>query len=150
MRLADCRLKSEEDTRELAVELAKKLRGGMLVGLCGELGAGKTTLVRYLCEALKAREPVSSPSYVLEHEYHAASGLLIDHWDLYRLGGVPEELLEPPSKDTVCLVEWIDKQPSLMEQADLLISITFAEDDPLRQQRLVRFVNPQAPTAPQK
>jgi len=82
---------------------------GITIGFFGELGAGKTTFIRYLCQALKVAEPVSSPSYVLEHRYLAPDGVTIEHWDLYRTKVVPDELFEPPHKDTLRLIEWAER-----------------------------------------
>jgi len=79
-------LKTEEETRTLARELAKVFRPGMRVDLQGEMGAGKTTFVRYLADALGAKEQVQSPTYTLVQEYPINGGILL-HADLYRLGG---------------------------------------------------------------
>lgn len=89
-------------------QIASKLKTGLTVGLIGELGAGKTTLVSHLMEALGASEPVSSPTFVLQHVYKAPS-FIVEHWDLYRLGSLPLELLEPADSKVVRLVEWADK-----------------------------------------
>ena len=102
-------LTSLEATEQFANEVAKVLRPGESVGLSGELGAGKTTFVRFLSKALESSTPVSSPTFVLAHEYQAAGGIKIEHWDLYRLGAVPEELEQAPDNQTIRLVEWADK-----------------------------------------
>ena len=49
------------------------------------------------------------------HEYHIASGLLIEHWDVYRCKSLPIELMEPPAGEVVRLIEWSDKFEDLQE-----------------------------------
>jgi tRNA threonylcarbamoyladenosine biosynthesis protein TsaE len=90
------------------------------------LGAGKTTFSRFLAEACGVTSPVASPTFVLSFEYAAAGGLKIEHWDLYRLRGLPEELHEPPPGDVLRLIEWADRVPELAAGMDLVISINVA------------------------
>jgi tRNA threonylcarbamoyl adenosine modification protein YjeE len=98
-------LSSEEDTKRFASELAALLPLGISVGLEGDLGSGKTTFVRHFTASLGITTPVSSPTYVLQHEY-LGDTRGVEHWDLYRLSSPPEELLEPPAPYTVRFVEW--------------------------------------------
>lgn len=115
---------SERETEQFASELSLLIKPGMSVGLSGDLGAGKTTLVRYLVAVFGSRHEVSSPSYVLEHRYVLQSGEVVSHWDLYRLNSAPEELLEPPPSDEIRIVEWPEKAPEIVSLFDLLITIT--------------------------
>ena len=117
-------LSSLEETQEFAAKVAKVLNPGETLGLVGELGAGKTTFVRFLSAALKSSTPVSSPTFVLAHEYESAGGIKIEHWDLYRLGAVPEELEEAPDNQTIRLVEWPDKIQSYIDSLNLWIRFT--------------------------
>ena len=73
-----------DDTRELARRLLQRAPGGSLLVLSGPLGAGKTTLTRFLAEALGSDADVTSPSYTLVHEYPTPQGVLV-HIDAYRL-----------------------------------------------------------------
>ena len=112
------------------------LRPGMQVALCGPLGAGKTTFVRYLCDRLGVADRVSSPSFVLEHRYAAASGLLpqlhvISHWDIYRLGAGPEELLDAVPDDELRLIEWADRDSELLARCDLRLVFELAATGPI-------------------
>lgn len=105
----------EQDTARIAEALAPALRGGLVVGLSGDLGAGKTTFVRYLIAAAGGdTRAVSSPTYTLQHEYPLPSGLTVEHWDLYRLTVLPMELEESPSRATVRLIEWPEKCPEVL------------------------------------
>ncbi len=111
---------SEGDTERFAHDLAHVLRGGHAVGLSGGLGAGKTTLVRYLVEGLGGEAShVASPTYTLEHEYRTSSRVLVDHWDLYRITALPEELYAPVGVDTIRVIEWPERCPELSDELDL-------------------------------
>jgi tRNA threonylcarbamoyladenosine biosynthesis protein TsaE len=104
--------RSEDETERLAAELARTFRGGEVVLLTGELGAGKTAFVRGLARGLGA-EPgeVASPTFVLLTSY--AGRLTLHHADLYRLSlGRSEEglgLEELPGPRGVLAVEWAER-----------------------------------------
>ena len=105
----------EQDTARIAEALVPALRGGLVVGLRGDLGAGKTTFVRYLIAAAGGdTRAVSSPTYTLQHEYPLPNGLTVEHWDLYRLTVLPMELEESPSRTTVRLIEWPERCPEIL------------------------------------
>ena len=98
---------SPEETEALAADLAASLHPGDVVGVSGELGAGKTTFVRGAARALGGSAPVSSPTFTIGHRYEAA--MPVAHLDLYRIAGLdPEEWgdLEPYFDGTVAFVEW--------------------------------------------
>lgn len=92
-------------------------------GLIGGLGAGKTTLVASIVKALGFSGDVVSPTFVLENVY-VTDNLTIEHWDLYRLREIPEELLEPPSPGVLRLIEWADKFGEVFDRSDYLLSIS--------------------------
>ena len=120
-------LKHELDTQNFAQEFGSKLNGGETVGLIGKLGAGKTTFTRYLCQSIGCAERASSPTFVLEHEYRSPQ-LLVEHWDLYRLDKLPDELLQPPDAKTIRLIEWADKFSDLTRSCDYRISFSVKTD----------------------
>ena len=129
-------LKTEhaEATMRLAAELASRLERGDLVTLDGPLGSGKTCFVRGLARGLgiDPRE-VSSPTFVLCHEYTGRDGLILAHLDAYRLSG-PEELdsigwedlLAAP--DTILAIEWPSRIASALAGRPV-IEITFEHVD---------------------
>jgi tRNA threonylcarbamoyladenosine biosynthesis protein TsaE len=98
---------SAAETESLGGRLAARLRAGDVVAVKGELGAGKTTLVRGACRELGVRGPVSSPTFTIGHRYEAR--VPVAHLDLYRLSGLePEDWgdLEPYFDGTIAFVEW--------------------------------------------
>ena len=98
----------------------------MVLHLHGDLGAGKTTLVRALLHALGYQGRVKSPTYTLLEQYEA-SGLQLRQFDLYRFRG-EEEWEAAGFRDefdgrNVCLVEWPNKAKGLVPQADVEITL---------------------------
>lgn len=119
MNLAD-----ESATVALAQRLAARLRPGMVIYLHGDLGAGKTTLVRGVLNALGYAGRVKSPTYTLVEPYHAA-GLDLRHFDLYRLHD-EEEWEAAGFRDefdgrNIFFIEWPEKAQRLIPQADVEI-----------------------------
>lgn len=98
---------SPEQTEEVGARLAEWLAPGDVVTVSGELGTGKTTLVRGACRALGVQGPVTSPTYTIGHLY--AGRMPVSHLDLFRFAGVSAAEwgdLEPYFLDAVCFVEW--------------------------------------------
>jgi len=114
------------ETAGLARRLAGLLRAGDVVGLCGDLGAGKTTFAGFAAHALGVPEEVAvtSPSFTLINEY--LGRIPIYHMDLYRLGD-PSELYELGLWEYydgggVCLVEWCDRFDDLWPDDALVLT----------------------------
>ncbi|MCB0334309.1 MAG: tRNA (adenosine(37)-N6)-threonylcarbamoyltransferase complex ATPase subunit type 1 TsaE [Bdellovibrionales bacterium] len=120
-------LREECDTQVFAQELSSLFKPGSMVALIGELGAGKTTFVRHFAQAVGASTPVSSPTYVLCHEYPAPD-FFIEHWDLYRLVESPEELFIPPGPQVLRFIEWADRFPEVASLCDESIQFELQED----------------------
>jgi tRNA threonylcarbamoyladenosine biosynthesis protein TsaE len=104
---------------------------GLVIWLDGDLGAGKTTLVRGLLRALGDKGPVKSPTYALV-EIHVVSGLNLYHFDFYRFNQ-PEEYLDAGldeyfAGDGVCLVEWPEQASPYLPAADLHIRLSVEGD----------------------
>jgi tRNA threonylcarbamoyladenosine biosynthesis protein TsaE len=98
---------SVSETEHLGARLAAVLRSGDVVTVAGELGTGKTCLIRGACAALGVTAAVTSPTFALGHLYEAATP--VAHLDLYRLAPASEEgwaELEPYFDGTIAFVEW--------------------------------------------
>jgi tRNA threonylcarbamoyladenosine biosynthesis protein TsaE len=133
---------SSRETIAIGGEIARLLPSHILLFLRGDLGAGKTTLVKGIVQALDAAEPdeVTSPTFTLVHEYdgHRRAGskfqdLKLYHIDLYRIED--ERQLETigfdeiATEDAILLVEWGEKFPTVVKRSDGEISIEHAGGD---------------------
>jgi tRNA threonylcarbamoyladenosine biosynthesis protein TsaE len=118
---------SETDTQNFAAKLAPLLKPPLWVELEGALGAGKTTLTRYVLRKLGHQGSVKSPTYTLVEPYQV-NAINFYHFDLYRLGE-PEELdylgiRDYLDSDTIAFVEWPSKGIGFLPNADCRISIS--------------------------
>lgn len=100
---------SVEATHALGRRLGGALQAGDVIALEGDLGTGKTELVRGIAEALGVTASVHSPTFVLHHRYQGR--LPIEHFDLYRLEGMAwvDTGLDEPAPDAVTLIEWPER-----------------------------------------
>jgi tRNA threonylcarbamoyladenosine biosynthesis protein TsaE len=123
----------EEDTRAFAERLARQPAiAGAFIALHGELGAGKTTLVRHLLRALGAQGRIKSPTYAVVEPYELP-GLDAWHFDFYRFedarewedAGFRDVFAGPGLK----VAEWPEKAAAVLPVADLDIHITLADDE---------------------
>jgi tRNA threonylcarbamoyladenosine biosynthesis protein TsaE len=100
---------SAAETEALGARVAERLRPGDVVVLSGEVGAGKTTLIRGACRALGIAEPVTSPTFTIGQRY-GGGRLPVSHLDLYRLASLegedPALLDDYLGPDGVAFVEW--------------------------------------------
>jgi tRNA threonylcarbamoyladenosine biosynthesis protein TsaE len=120
-------LPDEDATIALGTELLELLAGAPVVFLYGQLGAGKTTLVRGILRALGHNGSVKSPTYTLLEPYDVA-GRTIYHFDLYRIGGTEEldfigidELMDA---DAIKLVEWPERGAGRLPEPDVVIRLS--------------------------
>lgn len=119
-------IESLEALAKLAGELVVELPRGSLIGLTGSLGAGKTTLVQEFARALGCKDPVTSPTYTLEHRYSLPDGGTIYHLDLYRLKD-PEILLSISEiledRQGLVFIEWFEKFKEISDLAEVIVSL---------------------------
>jgi tRNA threonylcarbamoyladenosine biosynthesis protein TsaE len=124
-------LPDADATAGAGAALAPSLAGGMIVTLQGDLGTGKTTLVRGVLRALGVEGPIKSPSYTLV-EHYPLSSIYFYHLDFYRFAS-PEEwetagLAECFRDDAVCMIEWPERVAALLPRADLALSLALCDD----------------------
>ena len=136
---------SEDDTQAFAARLAAQpaLRNSF-IELHGDLGAGKTTLVRHLLRALGVQGRIKSPTYAVVEPHETPDGLQAWHFDFYRFND-PREWEDAGFRDVFAspglkLAEWPEKAGALLPRADLVIHIDAQADG-------TRRVSLQAPTA---
>lgn len=121
----DLTLADENATLELASRLAARLQPGMVIYLHGDLGAGKTCLVRGILNALGFNGRVKSPTYTLLEPY-SAGGFDLRHFDLYRLQDENEWELagfhDEFDGNNIFFIEWPEKAQALIPPADMTIA----------------------------
>jgi tRNA threonylcarbamoyladenosine biosynthesis protein TsaE len=138
---------SAAETEAVGARIAAGLSAGDVVVVSGELGAGKTTLIRGACRALGVESPVTSPTFTIGQRYHGR--LPISHLDLYRLGGLEDEdpallddYLDPAS---VAFVEWpAVAEPQLAGRRVLEVRLAHLDGD--RRRIEIRWSIPQPRT----
>lgn len=114
-------------TRSVGTAFAASLPAGATLSLSGPLGAGKTVLVRGLCEGLGAVDEVTSPTFTLVNEYETRNGSRILHVDAFRLESDAQfedlALEDRRGKHTVMVVEWGDRVAGALPADTIVVSI---------------------------
>ncbi len=124
---------SLEGLNPIAEALIKFHKDKRIFAFHGEMGAGKTTFIKTICELLKVTDTVSSPTYAIVNEYFTENSNSIYHFDLYRLKSW-SEMLEIGYEDyfysgNYCLLEWPEKIVNLLPEETVHVSIVVAPDN---------------------
>ncbi|HYQ12530.1 MAG TPA: tRNA (adenosine(37)-N6)-threonylcarbamoyltransferase complex ATPase subunit type 1 TsaE [Solirubrobacterales bacterium] len=120
------RTSSPAETEALGARIAAGLRPGDVVLVSGELGSGKTTLIRGASRELGVTEPVTSPTFTIGHRYRGR--VPVSHLDLYRLEGLEDEdpglLDDYLTEDAVAFVEWPGVAEPQLERIALRVELS--------------------------
>ena len=124
-------MENTEATEQFGAELYRLIPSKAVIFLEGELGAGKTTLVRSFLRAAGYKGAVKSPTYTLVEEYDVG-GRKFYHFDLYRLAD-PEELewigiRDYFEQDCVCFIEWPEKGVGFLPSPDYIIRLSYRNE----------------------
>ncbi|MFP4563882.1 MAG: tRNA (adenosine(37)-N6)-threonylcarbamoyltransferase complex ATPase subunit type 1 TsaE [Spirochaetia bacterium] len=119
-----------EETIRIGEELGKELTPNTVIALHGDLGAGKTTLVKGIARGLNVEEEITSPTFVIISEYPGRLPLF--HMDLYRISGI-DEFLDLGAEELfysggITVIEWSDRIRSILPSDCIRITITFDSD----------------------
>lgn len=123
--------RSAEQTRRIGIRLGTLLQPSDLVGLIGDLGSGKTTLVQGVATGWGSLDPVSSPTFVLVNVYRRPDGLHLYHLDAYRLSGAAEAIdldLDTMLEQGPMLVEWAERVQEALPSEGLWVHLTYVSD----------------------
>lgn len=124
-------VKSESQLPEVAAAVIGLLEACPVVCLYGEMGAGKTTLIKQIGALLGVMDAMSSPTFAIVNEYRTRSGQTVYHFDCYRLESLQEALdigaEEYFFSGKVCLIEWPEMVAPLIPEKHLKIHINFVE-----------------------
>lgn len=121
----------ENELVKAAQFLQAHLQSQKILLFYGEMGAGKTTLIKAFCAALSVKDVVSSPTFSIVNEYHYPAGIIY-HFDFYRLKNQIEALdlglEEYLYSGDYCLIEWPEKIPDFLPENCLKISLEVQPD----------------------
>src|SRR5690349_5755319 len=124
----DLKLPDADATARLGAAVAAGIAPGRVLHLSGELGSGKTTLVRGLLRALNVSGPIKSPTYAWVEPY-SISSLDLYHFDFYRLADrsawLSSGLREYFRPDAACIVEWPERAGDLLPPPDLAVRLIY-------------------------
>jgi tRNA threonylcarbamoyladenosine biosynthesis protein TsaE len=124
--------RSVEQTRRVGMRLGTLLQRGDLVGLIGDLGSGKTTLVQGIAAGWGSLDPVSSPTFVLVNVYRRPDGARLFHLDAYRLSGSAEAIdldIDAMLDQGPMLVEWAERVPEALPSDGLWIHLNYVDEN---------------------
>jgi tRNA threonylcarbamoyladenosine biosynthesis protein TsaE len=123
---------SLEETTSLGVKLGGLLRGGEVIELAGDLGVGKTVLVRGLARGLGYEREITSPTFTISRIYQLPSGLELHHFDFYRLPTgdiVAQELAEVVGDPGVIVaIEWAGTAGDALPKERLVVRVRSIDD----------------------
>ncbi len=136
-----CITESTQETEALGRKLSEELKEGDVVGLVGELGAGKTCFVKGVASGLGSVGYIKSPSYTIINIYEGGR-LPLYHMDLYRVSS-PEEydsigLEEYIYSGGLSVIEWVDNVAGLADECTILVTLKYSEADGAREIEIVR------------
>ncbi len=125
-------IKHIEELNAVADEIILLTKANSVFCFYGNLGAGKTTLIKLICEKLKVTDSIASPTYPIINEYHYPNGIIY-HIDLYRLKSIDEALNigleEYLYSGNLCFIEWPDNFESILPDKHIKIKISKFEED---------------------
>ena len=130
--------------RDAARQFLKETAGKHIFAFYGQMGSGKTTFIRALCQEMGVTDTVTSPTFTLVNEYRRPAGTPVYHFDFYRIKKITEVLdfgiEEYFDSGAPCLMEWPGMVEPLLPGETLRISITVAADG----SRIIEAVDPLA------
>jgi tRNA threonylcarbamoyladenosine biosynthesis protein TsaE len=130
--MREIRIKNEDDTRKLGREIADMAKPGDVVALIGDLGAGKTTLTKYIAEGLGVKEEITSPTFTIVNEYKSGR-MPLYHFDAYRLeNGL--DMMDIGGDDYMygdglCVIEWADRIAEVLPDETYCVFMEYGEKE---------------------
>ena len=124
-----CPFAEEQSMVQFASRLAQFIHPSMVFTFQGELGSGKTTMVRAILRALHVSGPIKSPTYSLVESYVVSDNLSLHHFDLYRVADTSEldymGFRDYFTPDAVCLIEWPECASRYLGEVDINVVLQF-------------------------
>jgi len=125
-------LKSIDTIDQVAKQFVAAMGDHKLFAFYGEMGAGKTTFIKALCDALQVIDIVNSPTFAIANDYETALGEHVYHFDFYRLK-TPQEALDFGVEDYfysghICFMEWPEQIGTLLPTDSVVVNISVNDD----------------------
>lgn len=125
-------INSLDNIGEAAKQFINAMGDNTVFAFRGEMGAGKTTFIKAICEALGVDDVINSPTFAIVNEYRSDSGELIYHFDFYRINKI-EEVFDFGYEDyfysgSLCFIEWPEKIESLLPNDTVNVRIGIQSD----------------------
>lgn len=129
----DIKIDSLDKIDDAAKDFIRAMGDNTVFAFRGEMGAGKTTFIKAICENLGVSDTINSPTFAIVNEYRSDSGELIYHFDFYRINKI-EEAYDFGYEDyffsgSLCFIEWPEKIESLLPNDTVNVTITVLEDN---------------------
>lgn len=119
--------KSIEDSKKFAKQFCRDLKPGSCVCFTGDLGSGKTTVTNLIAKELGFEEDIVSPTFNILLQYKNSDGLLLNHFDLYRLESEEElddiDFFATIENKGISFIEWSEKFPNVMPDNAIHVNI---------------------------
>ncbi|MEJ6736818.1 MAG: tRNA (adenosine(37)-N6)-threonylcarbamoyltransferase complex ATPase subunit type 1 TsaE [Flavobacteriales bacterium] len=124
---------SVDDLKEVAKKLISDFSDKRVILFYGEMGVGKTTLIKVLCQQLGVEEPTNSPTFSIVNEYLSNQNKTIYHFDFYRIEK-EEEVFDMGYEDyfydnSYCFIEWPEKIPNLLPPDAVKVKIMLDDEN---------------------
>lgn len=124
-------IKSLDTITDAAIEFIKQMGDNTVFAFHGEMGAGKTTFIKAICEKLGVTDVINSPTFAIINEYRSDSGELIYHFDFYRINK-EEEAFDFGYEDyffsgSLCFIEWPERIESLLPHDTVHVTVKEVE-----------------------
>lgn len=126
------KINNSEELPQAAHDFIANMGDNTVFAFYGEMGAGKTTFIKAICEVLGVEDEVNSPTFAIVNEYRSATAELIYHFDCMRIKEI-EEALDFGFEDymecgALCFIEWPEMVEELLPGDVVKVKITVAED----------------------
>ncbi len=126
------KIESLDKIDEAALEFIRAMGDNTVFAFHGDMGAGKTTFIKAICENLGISDTINSPTFAIVNEYRSDSGELIYHFDFYRINKI-EEVFDFGYEDyfysgSLCFIEWPEKVDTLLPKDTVNVYVKVQED----------------------
>lgn len=126
------KIESLDKIDEAALEFIRAMGDNTVFAFHGDMGAGKTTFIKAVCENLGVSDTINSPTFAIVNEYRSDSGELIYHFDFYRINKI-EEVFDFGYEDyfysgSLCFIEWPEKVDTLLPKDTVNVYVKVQQD----------------------